>query len=471
MPCNSGWRQHSPRPIQQAALVGLHHDMNRGAMTRTTRSLTSKAVLGSALAVTLVLAGCSASPDDNAAAPFDPDEEITLEISWWGDDVRAALFDEVITGFEDEYPNITVTQTPVGSPDDLFNRLATDFGGGGDTAPDVFALGGAKPQEFGSVGALLDLSTVADAAQIEKYPDVSTTSAEVDGKLYGLPTGGNATAAFINTDIFEEAGVAVPDASWTWDDLIEAANTIGAAGLKNKSGAKVYGIDIRVQDIIGTYAAQETEFGLYDFDGKLGVDADVIAGLYEKELELQAGGGLPDPTIVTAGWALPPDQQLYTLGQAGITFGYSNLVGTYGLGGETLILTPPTDTDKTGVALLPSAFWSINAATKHPVASAMLMDWFLSNPEAAALIKDTRGVPFNPDTAAIVEPLLEGPSKTAAEYVATIFESGEVAPPQPNGGANMNKYSQDAEAEVLFGRMSPQEAAAVWVDNLSSDLE
>jgi len=440
-------------------------------MRRTTRSLAGKAVLGSALAATLVLAGCSATPGDDGATEFDPNEEISLEMSWWGDDNRAALFAEVIADFEAEYPNITVKQTPVGSPDDLFNRLATDFGGGGDTAPDLFALGGAKPQEFGDAGALLDLDTVKDAAQISKYPEFSTASATVDGTLYGLPTGGNATAAFINVDIFEKAGLEVPDADWNWDDLIEAANEIGSAGLTTDGGAKIYGVDLRVQDIIGTYAAQETEFGIYDFDGKLGVDADVIAGLYEKEIELQEGGGLPDPTIVTAGWALPPDQQLYTLGQAAITFGYSNLIGTYGLGGETLILTPPSDTDKTGVALLPSAFWAINGKTKHPVASAMLMDWFLTNPDALALIKDTRGVPFNPDAAAIVAPLLEGPSQFAAEYVQSVLDSGEVAPPQPNGGANMNKYSQDAEAEVLFGRQSPKEAAEIWVANLSSDLE
>jgi multiple sugar transport system substrate-binding protein len=121
--------------------------------------------------------------------------------------------------------------------------------------------------------------------------------------------------------------------------------------------------------------------------------------------------------------------------------------------------------------LLPSAFWAINAATKHPEAAAMLMNWFLNEPEAVKLIKDTRGVPFNPDMAALVTPLLDGPSKEAANYVKSVLDSGEVAPPQPNGGANMNKYSQDGEAEVLFGRQSPQEAAQTWVDKLSADLK
>ncbi|HEV7948168.1 MAG TPA: extracellular solute-binding protein [Glaciihabitans sp.] len=440
-------------------------------MTRTSRSLAGKVILGSTLATSLVLTGCSASSDTDSA-DADPNEEVTLEMSWWGDDNRATLFGEVIDLFEAEHPNISVTESPVGSPDDLFNRLATDFGGGGTTAPDVFALGGAKPQEFGEVGALLDLGTVADTAQVDKYPDFATASAVVDDTLYALPTGGNATAAFINEDLFAEAGVPVPTEDWTWDDLIEAANTIGSAGLTNDAGSPVYGVDLRVQDIIGTYAAQVTEFGLYNEEGQLGVEADDIAGLYEIEVELQEGGGLPDATIVSAGWSLPPDQQLFTLGQAAITFGYSNLMATYSLAGETTtMMAPPTNGDTSGVSLLPSAFWAINAGTEHPVESAMLVDWFLNEPAAAELILDTRGVPFNPDIAAIVEPLLEGPSQIGAAYVQTVLDSGVVAPPQPNGGANMNKYSQDAEAEVLFGRMSPDEAAEVWVENLSSDLE
>ncbi len=449
-------------------------------MTRTHRTMrrSSAAFASAAVAGALILSACSSDsdPETDGSESGDGGEEtmeeemVEIEMSWWGDDARAALFDEVITLFEAEYPYISVTQTPVGSPDDLFNRLATDFGTGGETAPDVFALGGAKPQEYGEVGALLDLATVADTVQADKYPDFSTTNAVVDGTLYGLPTGGNATAAFVNTDILEAAGVDVPDESWTWDDLVEIANTVSSAGLTTDSGEPVYGLDLRVQDIIGTYAGQETELGVYDWDGGLAVDADVIASWYEIELELQEGGGLPDATIVTAGWALPPDQQLYTLGQAAVTFGYSNLVGTYEMGGTTEILTPPTNTDKTGVALLPSAFWSINAASAHPEEAALLVNWFLNEPAAAELIQDTRGVPFNPDTAAVVSPLLEGPSQVAAEYVQSTLDSGTVAPPQPNGGANMNKYTQDGEAAVLFGDATPQEAAQTWVDQLSGDL-
>ncbi|WP_309068223.1 extracellular solute-binding protein, partial [Microbacterium sp.] len=301
----------------------------RISRSRATTGTPKLAAFGSLAAATaLVLTGCSGG-GGGGAEPAPSDEEVTLEMSWWGDDARAALFGEVIDLFEAEHPNITVTQTPVGAPEDLFNRLATDFGAGGETAPDVFALGGAKPQEYGELGALLDFAEVSDQLDTSDYPDFSLTSATVDDTLYGLPTGGNATAAFVNTDIFEQAGVEVPTEGWTWDDLIEAANEIGSAELENEAGQPIYGIDLRIQDMLGTYTSQLTETGMYDWEGQLGVDADDIAGWYEIEQQLLEGGGLPDPEVVTSNWALPPDQQPFTLGQAAITFGYSNLMAAY----------------------------------------------------------------------------------------------------------------------------------------------
>ncbi|WP_457124121.1 ABC transporter substrate-binding protein [Microbacterium sp. A588] len=438
---------------------------------RTTRS---RIAVGSAMvASALVLTSCSAGTGTaDGGGEFDPEEEIELEISWWGDDNRATLFGEVIDLFEDEYPNITVVETPVGSPDDLFNRLATDFAAGGDTAPDVFALGGAKPQEYGALGALLDLSTVSEQLDASKYPDFSLTSALVDDQLYGLPTGGNATAAFINADIFAQAGVDVPADGWTWDDLVAVTNEIGSAGLTTADGKPVHGIDLRVQDIMGTYAGQLSEVGIYDWDGQLGVDVDDIASWYEIEKQLLEGGALPDPSVVTANWALPPDQQPFTLGQAAVTFGYSNLMGVYAGAGENVqMVLPPTSTDISGVALLPSAFWSINAASAHPEAAALLMNWFLNEPAAAELILDTRGVPFNPDTLAVVSPLLSGPGQVAADYVNVVLEEGVVAPPQPAGGSILNELSQRMESEVLFERATPEEAAQRWIDELGAALQ
>ena len=436
-------------------------------MTRNARTLATRVAMGTTLAATLALVGCSGTGGGEATPTggFDPDEKVELHIAWWGNDERAAIMAEAIDMFEDEYPNITVVEEPVGAPDDLFNRLATDFASG--TAPDVFALGGAKPQEYGAAGALLDLATVKDQLPTDAYPDFTLTNATVDDKLYGLPTGGNAIGLLVNKAIFEKAGVDLPDGTWTWDDFVDAANEISA-----KAGDGVVGLDLRIQDILGTYVAQYVDTGIYDWDGELAVDADTIQDWYEMEQQLVADGGLPDPSVIVEHWNVTPDQTLFGTGKAAMTFSYSNQIGSYqgGAGGDVEIVTPPTSTKTSGVAVLPSQFWSIASGTKHPEASALLVDWLLNQPEPAKVILANRGLPFNPDTLAVVKPLLAPADTQAAEYLQSVLDVGVVAPPQPSGGAILNELSQRIESDILFGNTSAADGAQQWVDELSASL-
>jgi multiple sugar transport system substrate-binding protein len=435
-------------------------------MSRTARSSAGKAAFGSVAAAVLVLTGCSATPEASTGG-YDPGKEITLNIAWWGNDERSAIMAEAIDLFEEANPNITVVEEPVGAPDDLFNRLATDFASG--TAPDVFALGGAKPQEYGAAGALLDLGTVSDSLDTSTYEDFTLTNATVDDTLYGLPTGGNAIGVLLNPAIFEAAGVDLPEADWTWDDFVDAANEISANAPEG-----VVGLDLRVQDILSTYIAQYNETGVYDWDGNLAADADTVESWYELEEELIEGGGLPDPSVIVENWNVGPDQSLFGTGRAGISFAYSNQIGAYeaGLGGtEAVILPPPSTTGVSGVAVLPSQFWAIAADSPNPDAAAMLVDWLLNDPEAAEIIRANRGLPFNPDVLAVVEPLLTPSDARAAEYLQTVLEIGVVAPPQPAGGAMFNELSQRIESEILFGRLSVADGTAQWISELSASLE
>lgn len=428
-------------------------------MTHRTR-LGVRTAMAAVLGGALLLSGCGGS--DNGGS----DGDVKLTISWWGNDDRAAYMKEVIDKFEASHEGITVVAEPVGAPDDLFNRLATDFASG--TAPDVFTLGGAKPQEYGADGALLDLGTVKKQLDTSKYDDATLTSATVDDKLYGLPTGGNAIAALINPKIFEAAGVPLPQDGWTWSDLVETANAISA---KKPDGA--VGLDLRIQDILGTYVGQTNETGIYDWDGELATDAATLQKWFEMEKALVKGGGLPDPSVITEHWNVTPDQSLFGTGKAAMTFAYSNQVTTYGatLGTEVKLMAPPTDTGKEGVAALPSQYWAIAAESKHPKEAAELVDYLLNDPEAAAIIKADRGLPFNPDTLATVAPLLTPIETQAADYLKTVLDAGVVAPPQPAGGEILNELSQRMESDVLFGKASPAEAAKKWVAELSASLD
>lgn len=437
-------------------------------MTRSTRSRMTRVGAGTILVAALALAGCSGGGDPSPSGDaVDPNEEVELHIAWWGNDERSAIMAEAIDLFEDEYPNITVVEEPVGAPDDLFNRLATDFASG--TAPDVFALGGAKPQEYGAAGALLDLSTVSEQLPTDTYPDFTLTNAIVNDTLYGLPTGGNAIGVLINPAIFAQAGVDLPDETWTWEEFADIANEISES-----AGDGIVGLDLRVQDILGTYVAQYTDTGIYDWDGGLAVDADVIQEWYEYEESLVAAGGLPDPSVIVEHWNVTPDLSLFGTGKAAMAFSYSNQIASYQAGSgsdEVEILTPPTSTGVSGVSVLPSQFWAIAAGSAHPQEAALLVDWLLNQPEPAKIILANRGLPFNPETLAVVEPLLAPADAQSAEYLGKVLEVGVVGPPQPAGGSILNELSQRIESDILFGNTSAADGAQQWIDELGAALE
>jgi multiple sugar transport system substrate-binding protein len=439
-------------------------------MTRKSRTILGAAAAG-IVAVSLALTGCSggsgSTSGKDSGVAYDAKQKVTLNVTWWGSDTRTAIMTKVIDGFQTKYPNITITPQPVGSPDDEFNRLATDFASG--TAADVFALGGSKPQDYGSQGALLDLSTVSKYLPTSKFPDFSLESGTVDGKLYAVPTGGNAIGMLINEDIFKDAGVDLPDGKWTWDDLVTAANQISAA----EKSKKIVGLDLRIQDILGTFAAQENNVGLYGAKGGVAVKPDTIQKWFDMESSLVQGGGLPDPSVIVQNQNVTPDRTLFGTGKAAITFAYSNQIATYaqGLNGANVeLVSPPTNTDNSGVSVLPSQFWAISGATKYPAQSALFVNYMENDADGAKLILADRGLTFNEDMLKVTEPLLAPTDAVGAKYIQDVLKTGIVAPIQPAGAENATQLSQRLESDVLFKKQKSSDASKKFVDELTQDL-
>ncbi|AYG02503.1 ABC transporter substrate-binding protein [Gryllotalpicola protaetiae] len=449
-------------------------------MTRKSRTIAGAAA-ATIVAVSLALTGCSgngastkshstsdAGSSSSSQAKYDPKQKVTLNVTWWGADSRTAIMTKVFSAFEAKYPNITVTAQPVGSPDDEFNRLATDFAAG--TAPDVFALGGSKPQDYGSQGALLDLSTVSKYLPYEKdYPKFSLANGTVNGVQYALPTGGNAVGMLINKDIWADAGVDVPTGTITWAQLDKDAAKISAAE-KSKG---IVGLDLRVQDILGTYAAQENNVGLYGSDGKVAVKSSVIKKWYDQEKAMVKDGALPDPSVIAQNWNVTPDRTLFGTGKAAITFGYSNQISAYtqGLkGANVALIAPPTDTKNSGVSVLPSQFWAIAGQSKHPAQAALLVNYMLNDPDAAKLILADRGLQFNDKVLKVVQPLLDPNNAQGATYLENVLKVGVVAPIQPAGAENETQLAQRTESDILFNKTSSSDGADSFVSELSQDL-
>ncbi|GAB4086089.1 extracellular solute-binding protein [Myceligenerans cantabricum] len=427
--------------------------------TRFTRhGAAAAAAAGSAA---LLLAACGGGSDGAG-----PDEEIELRLAWWGEAERAAATQEAIDAFTAEHPNISVVPES-GDFEPYFDKLATQTAAG--DAPDVFALGGAYPLEYGANGALLDLGSLPDDLDMSAFDEAETTNATVDGTVYGAPTGGNAIALIANTALFDEAGIEVPQdtADMTWDEFADLATD-----LSRELPEDTYGFEMRVNDILGVYAGQR-DGGIYTWEGTLGVDAATLTEFWEMERGLITSGAQPDAETTVEFEAQSPELTLMGTGRAAMTFGYSNLLGTYeeASGDDLVLLTVPGESEftKPGTTVLPSQFWAIGARTEHPEAAAMLVDWLVNSPEAASSILADRGLSFNDDVVAAIEQDLSESDQEVAAFQSTV--EAEPAPPQPEGGSILNDTTTRLNQDVMFERATPEDAAQAFVDELSAALE
>ena len=152
----------------------------------------------------LVLTGCSGGGGE-AAATYDPDEEVTLNFAFWGNDVRAAMYEEAITAFNEEYPNITVNTSFLGFPE-FWEKRETEAAGGG--LPDVMQFDYSYLRQYSENGLLLDLDPyLGGIIETDPLPQNILDIGVVNDTTYGIATSTNAWGLFTNPVLLEKAGV------------------------------------------------------------------------------------------------------------------------------------------------------------------------------------------------------------------------------------------------------------------------
>ena len=199
---------------------------------RKHRWLLVLALLVAALA--LLTAGCGGD-DDEEAEPAATTEEATTEAA---EDVTGSIkiaglwtggegdsFKAVLAGFSEKYPDVKVTYQPAG--EDLPTILATGVEGG--NPPDLASLSSPGViKSFVDKGALQPIDFAIDALK-ENYSEGFVNLTTFDGKTYGVVfKGANKSTVWYNTQAFEDAGVEAPT---TWDELLEAGDTLKASGV------------------------------------------------------------------------------------------------------------------------------------------------------------------------------------------------------------------------------------------------
>jgi len=152
----------------------------------------------------------------------------SIVFSGWGDDTEQQIYRDSIERFNALYPGVTVDYQPI--PADFQTKLKAAMAGG--TAPDVFYVDDQLMTAFGPTGQLLPLDDFMQEAGVSRDDFIPTLLSifTLDGQTYALPKDWGTLGLVYLPEAFTEAGIAEPNADWTWDDLNAAAQAIDAQG-------------------------------------------------------------------------------------------------------------------------------------------------------------------------------------------------------------------------------------------------
>lgn len=149
------------------------------------------------------------------------EEQVDLKLAIWSEPARAWI-QEVIDEYEARNPNVTIelTVTPWGN---YWSQLQTSLGGGG--GPDLFWMNGPNFYRYASMGLLKDITPFIgkDGLDMDTYEKLLVRMYSYEGRNLAIPSYLDPTVGlFYNKELFDKAGLAYPDSSWTWEDVERA---------------------------------------------------------------------------------------------------------------------------------------------------------------------------------------------------------------------------------------------------------
>ncbi|GAA1776963.1 extracellular solute-binding protein [Pseudarthrobacter sulfonivorans] len=425
--------------------------------------LRKTAFVAAAAAVVMALSACGGG----ATAQKDGGP-VELRFSWWGSDKRAQVTQAAIAAFEAENPNIKI-KPEYGDWSGYWDKLATQVAA--NDAPDIIQMDEKYITEYSTRGALLDLSKYS--IDTSKLDEAALNAGKGEKGLTGIAAGINAATILANPAVFKAAGVALPDdKTWTWDDFERISAEVTANSPKGTYGAAAYGTD---EASLGVWLRQNGKT-LYTSDGKLGFEPSDIAEWWANLKELSEKKAVPTASEVVEAEAAPLDQSGLATGKNGLAFWWSNQLPALekAAGSELQILRFPSTTGKAADAQLwykASQFWSASSRTKHPEETAKFIN-FLANSEKAgqALLAD-RGVYPNSDVRAAIESKLTPADIKVVKFIDQIKdELGEAPAPPPKGAGAIQEIVKRYTSEVLFNRLSTDDAGKKAVDEMKSAI-
>ncbi|MEV5326007.1 extracellular solute-binding protein [Nonomuraea sp. N2-4H] len=413
-----------------------------------------------ATAVLAVTAACGGGSGGGESA----DGKVKLRFSYWGSDARQKMTEEAIKRFEAKNPNIDV-EGEFSDWASYYETLSTKVAG--SDAPDVISLEIRGLREYADRGTLADLSSKVNTADIDAK--VLATGA-IDGKQFAIPTGVNAFSLLVNPALVKQAKAEMPDdTKWTWQDFIDLS-----AKITEGSGGKIIGTQLSWNPAyLQIYAAQKGE-EFYQ-GNKLGLSPQTIKDWWKIMQDLISTKGAPEPAKSSEIGATSIDQSLLGTNTGAMGMWWSNQLGaaTKASGQELELLRMPKleGAPTGGMFLQPAMFYAASSKSEHPEEAAKFIDFMINDPEAGEIILSDRGLPASSKVlAAVKDKLPEADKKTLAFLDEAKGELTDPPAAPPKGASAMEDILTRYSEEVMFGRMTPDDAAQKFITEANASI-
>ncbi|WP_426446835.1 ABC transporter substrate-binding protein [Paenibacillus sp. S-38] len=419
------------------------------------------------LSLALVLTGCggsapaggngnaadggTAAKTENASGSKEP---VKLRMAWWGGQARHDYTLKVIELYQQKNPHVKI-EAEYASFDDYWKKLAPQAAANG--LPDILQMDISYLTQYGGRGQLEDLTPYTKNGTI----DVSSISpniisgGQLDGKLYAMTTGVNALAHLMDFEMLKKIGVEPPKKDWTWDDLEQIA-------MKAKAAGKIMG-GYR-PDVFFAYYLRTVDQKMYSADGTtLGYTDDKYFVDYFKRQQKWYEAGYYLTLDKEAQKKGTPEDDEVTLGNSITSNGWSNqYIGLVNAAKRPLELQPMVGPNANkGMFLKPSMYLSVTKSSKNKEEAAKFIDFFINDIEANKIIKGERGVPVSSKVKEALKPLLKPEEVKVFDYVAWAEQnSSPMDPPNPIGSIEIEKLLKDLNEQMMYKKITPEDAAA-----------
>lgn len=405
-----------------------------------------------------------------AAGVAGADDVKVLRFSWWGGAARHEATLKAITAFEKSHPGVKVKAEYMGFSGYL-ERLTTQIAGGSE--PDVMQINWAWLAMFSKRGkGFTDLAPYKALLSLDQFSAEDVAMGEVAGHLNALPVGFTARVLLWNQTSFDRAGLPLPR---TWDELFAAGPVF-----RQKLGDEAYPLDGELYDMILLAQAYiQQKHGTAFIDPKkpqvamtpatalewVQVYRRLVDGHVATPLKLRASlGGAEKPTEQQQDWVTGRWAGNYTWDSAiGLRASTLRSGQTLALG-EFPMLPGAKDSGMFG---RPTLMYAVGRNSKRPELAAQLIHHLLADPQAAAMLGRTRGVPAARDAlqALLRDKRLPPLELKAHSQIQAQKQAGAIPLPSPLfEHARMQKFMREVFETVAYGKTTDEAAARRLVD-------